>query len=117
MHMKLKSSTTINRKARAQQDLVHAIHPGRTILEDYLEPLEMSVNKLAHALAVPANRLNEIVHGRRGITADTALRLARYLGTSPQFWMNLQATYELKFAALEAGKVIEKTVKPRDVAA
>jgi addiction module HigA family antidote len=77
----------------------------------------MSVNKLAQALAVPANRLNEIVHGRRGITADTALRLARYFGTSPRFWMNLQATYGLKLAALEAGKAIERAVKPRDKAA
>jgi addiction module HigA family antidote len=115
--MRLKSLTTINAKTRAQLDLVHALHPGRTILEDYLQPLEMSVNKLAQALVVPANRLNEIVHGRRGVTADTALRLARYFGTSAQFWMNLQATYELKLAALEAGKVIEKTVTPRGRAA
>jgi len=67
------------------------IHPGETIKEDVLEPLGMSVNRLAKALAVDAARLNEIVRGRRGISADTALRLARYLGTSAEFWMGLQS--------------------------
>jgi addiction module HigA family antidote len=78
--------------------LLPPIHPGETIKEDILVPLNMSVNQLAKALAVDAARLNEIVHGRRGITADTALRLARYLGTTAEFWTGLQADYELRVA-------------------
>src|ERR1700687_2946843 len=70
-------------------------HPGETIREDYLKPLGMSVNKLAIELRVPATRMTEIVNGRHGITADTALRLARYFNTTPRFWLNLQASYEL----------------------
>ena len=70
-------------------------HPGETIREDYLKPLGMSVNRLAIELRVPATRMLEVVRGRRGITADTALRLARLLKTSPQLWMRLQADWEL----------------------
>ena len=70
-------------------------HPGETIQEDYLKPLRMSANKLALELRVPATRMTEIVHGRRGITADTALRLGRYFNTTPKFWLNLQAAYRL----------------------
>jgi antitoxin HigA-1 len=69
--------------------------PGETIREDYLKPLRMSVNKLALELRVPATRMTEIVHGRKGITADTALRLARYFNTTPKFWSNLQASHDL----------------------
>ena len=69
-------------------------HPGETIREDILEPLEISVNQLAKALGITAARLNDIVRGRRGITADTALRLARYLGTSAEFWLRMQADYD-----------------------
>ena len=71
-------------------------HPGATILEDYLKPLGMSVNRLALDLRVPATRIGDIVNGRRGISADTALRLARYFGTSERFWLNLQARYDLE---------------------
>jgi len=74
--------------------LLAPIHPGEILREDVLEPLNMSVNQLAKSLAVDAARLNEIVRGRRGITADTALRLARYLGTTPEFWLKLQVHYE-----------------------
>jgi addiction module HigA family antidote len=74
------------------------IHPGETLREDVLDPLNMSVNQLAKALGVDSARLNEIVRGRRGITADTALRLARYLGTSAEFWLSLQLDYELRLA-------------------
>jgi addiction module HigA family antidote len=74
------------------------IHPGETIREDILEPLDMSVNQLAKSLRVDGTRLNEIVRGRRGITADTALRLARYLGASAEFWLGLQLDYELRLA-------------------
>ena len=93
------------------------IHPGETIKEDVLVPLEMSVNQLAKALAVDAARLNEIVRGQRGITADTALRLARYLGTSPEFWLNLQQSYELRVAKQEKQAEIDRAIRPRSEAA
>jgi addiction module HigA family antidote len=92
-------------------------HPGETIKEDILEPLEMSVNQLAKALGITAARLNEIVRGRRGITADTALRLARYLGTSAEIWMRLQLEYDLRTARHAKQKQIEKSVRPRSEAA
>jgi len=72
------------------------IHPGEVLLADFLEPLEVSQYRLAHSISVPPRRINEIVHGKRAITADTALRLARYFGTSAQFWLNLQARYDLE---------------------
>lgn len=93
--------------------LLAPIHPGETIKEDVLAPLHMSVNQLAKALAVDAARLNEIVRGRRGITADTALRLARYLGTTAEFWVGLQADYELRVARREKLKEIERQVTPK----
>jgi addiction module HigA family antidote len=93
--------------------LLTPIHPGETIKEDVLVPLHMTVNQLAKALAVDATRLNEIVRGRRGITADTALRLARYLGTSAEFWIGLQADYELRVARREKLKEIERQVTPK----
>jgi antitoxin HigA-1 len=88
------------------------VHPGETIREDVLAPLKMSVNQLAKALAVDASRLNEIVRGRRGITADTALRLARYLGTSAEFWIGLQLDYDLRVARQSKLKRIEREVAP-----
>jgi addiction module HigA family antidote len=93
--------------------LLRPIHPGETIKKDVLEPIHMSVNQLAKALAVDAARLNEIVRGRRGISADTALRLARYLGTSAEFWVGLQADYELRVARQEKLKTIEREVTPK----
>src|SRR5438270_7323554 len=93
--------------------LIPAQHPGETIREDILDTLNMSVNQLAKALGITAARLNEVVRGRRGITADTALRLARYLGNSPEFWMGLQAEYDLRVAKTEKLKAIERSVKPR----
>ena len=74
------------------------IHPGEVLLEEFLQPLEISQNRLARAMGVPPRRINEIVHGKRAVTADTALRLARALGTSEQFWMGLQADYDLEEA-------------------
>ena len=71
------------------------VHPGEVLLEDFLKPLEMSQYRLAKGLSVPPRRINEIVLGKRAITADTALRLARFFGTSDQFWLNLQAAYDL----------------------
>lgn len=97
-------------------ELLAEMHPGRTIVEDVLRPLGMSVNALAKELHVPATRLNEIVRARRGVTADTALRLARYLGTSPQFWLNLQSAYDLKITEHGKGRAIKKQVNPRKAA-
>jgi addiction module HigA family antidote len=91
-------------------------HPGETILEDYLKPLGMSVNRLALELRVPATRMGEIIHGRRSVTADTALRLSRYFATTPKFWMNLQTSYDLAMAAEAKAKEIERTVHPREAA-
>ena len=84
------------------------IHPGEILLEEFLGPLEISQNRLARAMGVPPRRVNEIVHRKRGVSADTAIRLARALGTSEQFWMGLQADYDLEEAYLSARKEIEK---------
>ena len=89
------------------------VHPGEVLREEYLVPLEMSVNALAHSLRVPATRLHEILKERRAVTADTALRLARYFGGDAQSWMNLQAAFELRKADLERGGDIAKEVNPR----
>src|SRR5271154_41407 len=88
-------------------------HPGEMLSEEFLKPLGMSVNALAMALRVPATRIGAIVKGERSVTADTALRLARFLGTSPEFWGNLQAMHDLTKARLEQGRTIEKDVRPR----
>jgi addiction module HigA family antidote len=93
--------------------LLPPIHPGETLLEDVLKPQGMSVNRLARALAVDATRLNDIVRGRRGITADTALRLARHLGTSAEFWMGLQVEFDLRVARREKLRRIEREVAPQ----
>jgi len=87
------------------------IHPGE-ILRDELAARGLSANALAGALGVPANRITGILNGTRALTADTALRLARCFGTSPEFWMNLQQAYELRSARLKNGTVIERTVRP-----
>jgi addiction module HigA family antidote len=91
-------------------------HPGESIREDYLKPLGMSVNRLAIELRVPATRMTEIVNGRRGVSADTALRLARYFNTTPKFWLNLQSSYDLAVAADSNEQEIHRTVSPRDAA-
>ncbi|ATE59399.1 HigA family addiction module antitoxin [Thauera sinica] len=93
------------------------IHPGEVLREEYLVPLDMSANALAMNLHVPAPRINDIVRERRSITPDTALRLARFFGTTPQFWLNLQAAYDLKKAEAEAGASIEQEVRPMHAAA
>lgn len=86
---------------------LHPVHPGEILHHEFLEPLKLSQRKLALDLAVPPNRINAIVNGTRGITGDTALRLSRYFGTTPQLWLNLQAEYELDKARLETGSDIE----------
>ena len=93
------------------------IHPGEIIREEVLTPLDMSVNQLAKHLAVDTARLNEIVRGRRGITADTALRLARYLGTSAEFWLKLRVSYDLRMVRQAKSAQIERAVRPRTEAA
>ena len=77
-------------------DVIDPIHPGEILMEDFIEGFGITQNKLAVAIGVPPRRINEIVHGKRGITADTAIRLARYFGTSDELWMNLQSSYELR---------------------
>ncbi len=72
------------------------IHPGEVLMEEYLQPLEVTQHRLAVAIGVPPRRINEIVHGKRGISTDTALRLARYFGTSERFWLNLQDRYDIE---------------------
>ncbi|MDZ7576617.1 MAG: HigA family addiction module antitoxin [Candidatus Nanopelagicales bacterium] len=92
-----RSLTTTERNGAQLMNMDHLtpIHPGEVLLEDFLCPLSMSQYRLAKAIGVHPRRINEIVHGTRGITADTALRLARFFGTTPQFWMNMQDQYEL----------------------
>ena len=92
-------------------------HPGQTILEDVIKPLNMSVNQMAKELGITAARLNDVVRGRRGVTPDTALRLARYLGTTADFWLGLQLEYDLRVAQAQHQKDIERQVKPRNTAA
>ena len=77
-------------------DKIEPIHPGEVLMEDFIQGFGVTQNKLAVSIGVPPRRINEIVHGKRGITADTAIRLARYLGTSEEFWMNLQSNCELR---------------------
>ena len=93
------------------------VHPGEILLEDYLKPMGMSVRAVALALHVPYSRLSEIVKGKRGVSADTALRLQRYFGSEAKGWLNLQAAYELRVAEIENGKAIAKEIQPLEVAA
>ena len=91
------------------------VHPGEILAEE-LEELGLSANAFAKALGVPTNRITAIINGQRGVTADTALRLARYFGTGPQVWLNLQKTFELKRAELDSWENIKLTVRPRELA-
>ena len=86
------------------------IHPGEVLLEEFLRPLELSQYRLAQDISVPPRRINEIVHGNRSVTADTALRLGRYFGTSEQFWLNLQAHYDLEIERDRLGDRLKKEV-------
>jgi antitoxin HigA-1 len=89
------------------------VHPNTVLKLDLLEPLDMSINRLAKELVVPANRLSQIVRGKRGITADTSLRLARYFGFSPEYWLNMQAHYDLEVIRRRSIAKIEREIKPR----
>src|SRR5947209_19964226 len=88
------------------------IHPGEILLEEFMKPRGLSQNALARALNVPQRRINEIVVEKRGITADTALRLARYFGTSAEMWAGLQADYDLRLVRYENARTIEREVEP-----
>ena len=89
------------------------IHPGEILLQEFLIPMEISQNRLARDIGVPPRRINEIVHGKRAVTANTALRLARYFGTSEAFWMGLQADYELEEARERLGDRLDREVRGR----
>jgi len=96
--------------------LMPPIHPGETLREDFIKPLGLTASRLAIELRVPVTRVNDIIRAKRAITADTALRLARYFGTSPQFWMNLQANYNLELAQDERGTEITERIRPHRAA-
>jgi len=92
------------------------VHPGEILREELMNPLGLSINRVARDLRVPVTRMSEIVNGRRSITADTALRLSRYFGSSPQLWMNLQAAYDLEVVTRASAERIGRDVHPREAA-
>lgn len=92
-------------------------HPGEVLREDFLAPMGLSAHQLAMRTRVPATRVGEILHGRRAISPDTALRLARFFGTSAEFWLNLQAAYDLSKARLESGREIQREIEPLELQA
>jgi antitoxin HigA-1 len=92
------------------EEKLKPIHPGEVLLEEFLKPMGLSQNRLALDIRVPARRINELVHGRRRVTADTALRLAKYFNMSPQFWLGLQMDYDLDIAEDTLGEQIENVV-------
>lgn len=93
-----------------QNEKLKPVHPGEVLMEEFLRPMALSQNRLALAIRVPARRINEIVHGKRSITADTALRLARYFKMSPQFWLGLQMDYDLDVAEDELGERLDREI-------
>lgn len=92
------------------------IHPGEILKEDFLDPMGVSAYRLAKDTHIPQDRVSNIIHGRRGITADTALRFGRFFGVEPQFWLNLQARYDLDIAQDALGERLEQDIKPLQVA-
>ena len=93
-------------------DKLFPIHPGEVLLEEFIKPMNLSQNRLAIDIGVDARRINEIVLGKRSVTADTALRLARFFGNSPQFWLGLQTQYDLDIAEDQLGKRLDREVRP-----
>ena len=91
------------------------IHPGEVLLEEFIKPMNLSQNRLAIDIGVDARRINEIVLGKRAITADTALRLSRFFGNSPQFWMGLQTQYDLDVAEDQLGRRLQREVRPLEM--
>ena len=97
----------------AKNKLLPLIHPGEILLEEFMKPLELSINRLARELLVPPGRVSAIVNGKRSITADTALRLAKYFSVSPELWMGLQADYDLRVAQRAIGAEVDKRIQSR----
>lgn len=95
----------------AKQKLLPLIHPGEILFEEFMKPLELSINRLARELIVPPGRVSAIVNGKRSITADTALRLGQYFGVSPELWMGLQADYDLRVAQRAIGPEVERRIQ------
>lgn len=91
--------------------MLEPIHPGEILLEEFMKPMGVSINRLARDINVPPGRISEIVNGKRSVTADTALRLGRYFGVSPETWLNLQADYDLRVVMRESGKEIAAHVR------
>jgi antitoxin HigA-1 len=114
MPTKSKSSTTTEQKLE-QGTRMPALHPGEMLREEFMKPLGLSANGLAMALRVPVTRISEILRERRGITADTALRLARYFNMSPQFWLGLQMDYDLETAADALESSLIEEIRPRAI--
>jgi addiction module HigA family antidote len=96
------------------EDRLPPVHPGEVLLEDFMKPLELSQYRVAKDIGVSAMRISQIVNGKRAVTADTAMRLARYFGTSPDVWLRLQARYDLEVAQIDHGDRIEQEVKVLD---
>ena len=97
-------------------DKLHPVHPGEVLLEEFIKPMHLSQNRLAIEIGVDARRINEITLGTRSVTADTALRLGRYFGVSPRFWLGLQAEYDLDIARDNLGDRLDREVRPRPMA-
>ncbi len=108
--MRSRSSTTTRKRSASTALKLAPVHPGEVLLEEFLKPLAISQYRVAKGTSVPPRRINEIVHGKRVITADTALRLARYFGTSERFWLNLQARYDLEVEKDRLGDRLAKEV-------
>ena len=96
----------------SSKDFLDPITPGEVLREDFMELMDISINQLSRDLAVPPNRISEIVNGKRGITADTALRLERYFGVEAQFWLNLQSEFDLRIMKRKIGRDIEQRIIP-----
>ena len=94
-----------------KRKLLEPIHPGEILFEDFMKPMEVSINRLARDTAVPPGRISAIVNGKRAISADTALRLGKYFGVSPEVWMGLQADYDLRLAQRDIGDEVERRVQ------
>lgn len=107
-----RSPLTTERKPDIMKNGMRLIHPGEVLVEDYIKPLGMSVRALSLALHVPYSRMREIVDGKRGVTADTALRLQRYFGSDAHGWLALQSAYDLRVAEIESAKSIQREISP-----
>jgi len=116
MPMTSRLSITTDEERKVLLSGMRPIHPGEVLREDYLAPLNLSSNALAQALRVPATRIHEIVNERRAVSADTAMRLARFFSTSAELWMNLQTSYDLRKADVEFGERIASEVLPLEAA-